>query len=443
MSSPRPNEHATAPPTPTVLTFVPYYLPGYKSGGPVRSLANLVGRLGRDVRFIIVTADRDSGDRASYPDITPGMMQCVGDADVIYLDAAGSRARHMAALVRRLQPDVLYLNSFFSPRFSLALFALRHLRLIPWLPVIVAPRGEFSPGALQVKALKKRAFLALSRALRLHRDVVWQATTPLEADDIRRSFGEVERDGSSRIVVAPIIASADPAPPPTAPVRHKQPGLLRVAFLSRLTRKKNLLGALQILHGIRGNVELSIYGPIEDESYWRMCRQAIDALPGTVCAAYRGPVPASDVHAALADHHLFFLPTLGENYGHVIREALAAGTPVLISDQTPWRNLTAAQVGWDLPLHQPEVFRAVIETCIAMDADTWAGWSQRAAAYAWQHAADDGAVEANRRLFANVAVRRGTTPRGQDRARRRPLRDQPPPAYRRTAAPAHQSPRAD
>jgi glycosyltransferase involved in cell wall biosynthesis len=399
-----------------VLTFVPYYLPGYKSGGPVRSIANLVSRLGSDLRFVIVTADRDSGDRAPYPDISSGERHRIDHADVIYVDAARSGPRRIAALVRDLHPDVIYLNSFFSRPFSMNLIVLRHLRLIPWLPIVLAPRGEFSPGALQVKAGRKRAFLAASRVLRLHRDVLWQASTPLEADDIRRAVGAVERDGSSRIVVAPIIAS--PRPPAaaaagTAAARGKHPGRLRVVFLSRISRKKNLLGALQVLQGVRGSVELSIYGPIEDEPYWRRCRALIDVLPANARATYRGAVAAADVPAVLAGHDLFFLPTLGENYGHVIREALAAATPVLISDQTPWRNLAAAQVGWDLPLERPEAFRAVLEQCIAMDAPTFAGWSQRAAAYAWRHAADDSAVDASRRLFCAAAAGPSAIPIGE------------------------------
>jgi glycosyltransferase involved in cell wall biosynthesis len=416
MSSQRPSERQ-APSAPlTVLTFVPYYLPGYKSGGPVRSIANLVSRLGDDLRFVIVTADRDSGDRAPYPDIAPGQRRRIGNADVIYVDAARSGPRHSAALVRGVQPDIIYLNSFFSRPFSMNVIALRHLRLIPRLPIVLAPRGEFSPGALQVKARRKRAFLVAARALRLHRDVLWQASTPLEADDIRRAVGAVERDGSSRIVVAPIIASprppaADAAAPAAA--RGKQPGHLRIAFLSRIAKKKNLLGALQILHGVRGSVEFSIYGPIEDQPYWRTCCALIDNLPANIRATHRGAVAAADVPAVLAAHDLFFLPTLGENYGHVIREALAAATPVLISDQTPWRNLAAAQVGWDLPLDRTEAFREVLETCIGMDAPTFARWSERAAAYAWRHAADDGAEEASRRLFSAAAAGRSAIAIGE------------------------------
>ena len=53
---------------------------------------------------------------------------------------------------------------------------------------------------------------------------------------------------------------------------------------------------------------------------------------------FKGPIPYTQVFGTLQQYHLFVLPTLGENYGHVIYEALSAGEPVPISDQTPWRK---------------------------------------------------------------------------------------------------------
>ncbi len=114
----------------TVLAAVEYYLPGFKGGGPVRSLSNLVERLGADFRFKIVTRDRDVGDNTPYPDIISDAWQRVGQAEVFY----GSSGRFSLAGWRELlastEYDVLYLNSFFSPRFTLEPLLLRKLRLV-------------------------------------------------------------------------------------------------------------------------------------------------------------------------------------------------------------------------------------------------------------------------------------------------------------------------
>ena len=391
----------------TILTFVDYYLPGYKSGGPVRSIANLVDRLGSDFRFVVVTTDRDCGDREAYPGIRHGSTRQVGKAEVIYVARSVSPFSLVARVVRQVAPDVIYLNSFFSRTFSIVPIVLRRLGVIPWSPVVLAPRGEFSPGALNIKSKRKQLFLAAASAIRLHDDVTWQASSAYEADDIRRCIPGLEQDQMSKIVVAPIMVAPDlveTGPPINRrAARQKRRDSLRAVFLSRLTRKKNLDTALRILRQVRGRVDFSIAGPIEDADYWKKCQQLIHTLPENVTVHYLGAVDPADVPNVLARHDLFFFPTLGENYGHVILEALTAGCPVLLSDQTPWRQLTEDGVGWDLPLDGLDRFRDVLEQCIAMDDATFAEWSERAAAYGLRKASDPHAVEANRRLFRSVA----------------------------------------
>jgi glycosyltransferase involved in cell wall biosynthesis len=173
-----------------------------------------------------------------------------------------------------------------------------------------------------------------------------------------------------------------------------------------LARKKNLLAALQVLAKVRGSVAFNIYGPIVDQRYWEKCLETIKRLPDDKTVRYMGCVDHSQIPAVLAEHHLFFLPTLDENYGHVIIEALLAGCPILVSDRTPWRHLREAGVGWDLPLEHPAGFQAAIEECIARDAATLAAWAERAALFARHRATDRTIVEANRALF-----RRATRPR--------------------------------
>jgi hypothetical protein len=60
------------------------------------------------------------------------------------------------------------------------------------------------------------------------------------------------------------------------------------------------------------------------------------------------------------------MPTLGENFGHVILQSFMASTPVLISDKTPWKNLQNLNCGYDLDLNQPEFFSELLNN-ITMD----------------------------------------------------------------------------
>ena len=100
-----------------------------------------------------------------------------------------------------------------------------------------------------------------------------------------------------------------------------------------------------------------------------------------------------------AENDLFFFPTHGENYGHVIAEALVAGCPVLISDQTSWRNLEHEKVGWDIPLDQPEKYIAVLQRCVAMGNEELKALSQRAREYGLKKIINQESIQQNRDLF--------------------------------------------
>ncbi len=360
----------------------------------MRTLSTMVDRLGDEYRFRVLTRDRDLGDTEPYQGILPDSWLPVGKAEVCYLSPRALSLRKLRALLQNTEHDAVFLNSFFSPPFTIKPLLLRRLGLIPRVPFIVAPRGEFSPGALSHKSLKKRAYLGLARVLGLYQGTTWQAASQYEEEHIRHLFGE-----QVPVVVAPSLPSAPHRAEESLPRREKVAGRLKIVFLSRVSRQKNLSGALTMLKGLRGEVQLNIYGPLEDRSYWLKCQKIIDSLPRNVQVRYQGGVTYDRVIDVLADHDLFFLPSHGENFGHVVLEALLAGCPVLISDQTPWRDLQSKGVGWDLPLEQPERFRAALQRCINMDSQEYRTWSQRARVFGIEQARDQIIVDPYRKLF--------------------------------------------
>ena len=378
----------------SIFIFTGYYLPGYKAGGPIRTIANMVDRIGDEFEFKIVTLDRDYDDTKPYPGVRIEGWNRVGKADVFYMSPGMHSLKEFKKVLCSTECDVIYLNSFFSPHFTIKPLFLRRLGLIPDKPLILAPRGEFSPGALGLKSLKKRGYLLAAKAFGLYRGVVWQTSSSHEEADIRRWFG---RDVP--VVVAPdlppVIHPADDLPPKS----EKSEGCLKIVFLSRISRMKNLDGALKMLSGLKGKVEFNISGPMEDKIYWAECRKIIGSLPENIEVRYCGSVEHDKVGAVMRGHDIFFLPTLGENFGHVILEAFCAGCPILISDQTPWRDLEEKGVGWDLPLNKPEIFQEVLQRCVDMKNKEHVKWSESAKEYGLQVTKNDGVVEQNRRLF--------------------------------------------
>jgi glycosyltransferase involved in cell wall biosynthesis len=386
--------------SPKVLIASPFYLPGYKAGGALRTVANMVDHLSDDFDFWIVTQDRDLGDTAPYPNIQPNQWQEVGGAMVYYLSPENCTVREMANLISSTPHDALYLNSFFNSDFTIKPLLARRLGWLPDKPVVIAPRGEFSAGAVKLKYLKKRVFIQVAKLFKLYSNVTWQASSEHEQQDIIRVMNAPP--------VAIHIALDLPAWANSNPPVHESVYIatdntaVRIVFLSRISPMKNLDYALTILSKVKVNVIFDIYGPAEDGNYWKLCNDLIKQLPENVSVNYFGSVHPDQVAAIFSRYDLFFFPTHGENYGHVIAEALTVGTAVLLSDQTPWRDLQSERLGWDLPLDDMEQFVSIIETYSKMPSNERIEWRQHILTKIVARLAKPQVFEDNRDLFRRV-----------------------------------------
>jgi glycosyltransferase involved in cell wall biosynthesis len=286
------------------------------------------------------------------------------------------------------------LTSFFSP-LGIKFLTLRRLGMTPDVPVVLAPEGEFSPGALQLKATKKKIFRKLAFPGRLYRDLIWKAASEPEREDIRRVAGEgceifIAPNMPPRVILESYAFEQKPL---------KRTGAARLVFLSRVVPKKNVLHTLEILPNIEGEIEFDIYGPLEDEAYWAECQQLIAKMPANIKVTHRGSIPYEAVAETMTGYHYFVLPTLGENFGHVMPEAFSAGCPVVISDQTPWRNLAEKNIGWDLPLERTDLWREALQKCVMIGGTEYEQQSRAARQYAIDWLAAPEIVAANARVL--------------------------------------------
>ena len=170
----------------TILTFIGHYLPGYKAGGAVRTIANMVNFLSDQYEFKIITRDRDLIEKEPYKNIKVNSWNSLPKCKVFYYNLKLSLKR----LINDTSFDVYYLNSLFDYHFSIKVILLRKLRLIPQKEVILAPRGELMSGALSVKPIKKRAYILLAKIFNIYNDVIWHASNENEANDIKREYGK-------------------------------------------------------------------------------------------------------------------------------------------------------------------------------------------------------------------------------------------------------------
>lgn len=377
---------------PRVLAMIDWYLPGYQGGGPIRSLANCVAALREDYDFQIVTSANDHGARTPYAGITPDTWTTAPDGTPAwYCSGDAASYRHMRSILASTRFDTLYLNSMFSLRYTLyPLWIARSTQ--PEATVILAPRGMLHAGALSLKPRKKRLFLGFLRLMGMHKQVVFHATDAQEVADVRRVFGE-----DVQVVLAPNLPEAQQPPLQLIP---KAAGELRLLFLSRISEKKGLHLLLAALQSQTARIALDIVGPDAEPGYWARCEALIARLPANVVVRKLPPVPPAEGLAHQRAAHLFAMPTLGENFGHAIFEALSAGRPVLISDQTPWRDLEAQQAGLDLPLDNTTAWADAIAHYASMDAQAWEAQARGAYAYASAYLDDNTALAATKDLLA-------------------------------------------
>ena len=252
--------------------------------------------------------------------------------------------------------------------------------------------------SLKIKSKKKQLFIGLIRNIGILNKITWQASSEFEYNEIRSVFPNAKIRVASNIPYAVLDKEIDLK-------RVKYCNRINFFVVLRITPVKNLLFSIQLLKkAIVDNTELvfSIYGPVEDVSYWEKCKKEIDNIHfPNLKIEYKGEVKPIHLKEELSNKHFLLLPTLNENFGHVIVESLSFGCPVIISDQTPWRNLQYSNVGWDISLADEKRFIEVIKECIKMHQEEYDSMSASTSVYLREKMNIDEIIEETKKLFLN------------------------------------------
>jgi glycosyltransferase involved in cell wall biosynthesis len=359
-----------------ILVLCDYYLPSSKGGGGTWTVVNLIERFCDRYEFFVIARNHESrSDTCPFQSVKTNEWNTVGNAQVFYLAPPDFTRDRLFRLIQEISPAGVYLNSVFSKPVVSFLLLLRFKPSIK-VPVILAPCGELSEGALGLKRWKKRSFLLLAKSIGLYSAVRWKATSELESNEIRNVFGP-----HLSLLVAPDLPPKQILPDFSKAVKPpKEVGKAKFIFYSRIDRKKNLLFVLELLAEIdrKEGVEFDIVGHAEDSTYWQECKKTIEKLSPPIDIQIVGAVSNDAGLKLLTGSHFLVLPTLGENFGYVILEALSAGCPVLISDRTIWSDVSEKGAGWSMPLNDKKAWATSISHCIDLDQEQFALMSQNA-----------------------------------------------------------------
>ena len=201
--------------------------------------------------------------------------------------------------------------------------------------LVISPRGTLSKWALSVSAQIKRIFWPLVQRPALRHATCFHATCESEFEDIRRA-------GFAQPVC--IIPNGIDVPK----LEKRAPdGRRKLLFLGRIHPIK---GVDLLLHAWRAvgprfpDWELLVAGP-DDRGYLPRMK-ALAAELNLQRVAFCGPLYGEEKLRAYREAELYVLPTHSENFGMTVVEALAAGTPAIVTRGAPWSGLEQHGAGW-------------------------------------------------------------------------------------------------
>ncbi|MET0971201.1 MAG: glycosyltransferase family 4 protein [Tardiphaga sp.] len=353
-----------------VLIVYRSYFPSQSHLGPATAIRNLVTGMAADYDFHILTLNHEFADGTPlFPVALHREMQ--GSVVVEYIPRGWSGLRILA---QRLRDgfDVVDIQCAFDPLLSIPALILCKLGYAGRSRVCHTPHGIFMDVIMSAGTAKKTMFCRLTDLFGLYRDVTHLAGSPGEETDIRRRH---RRAQNVRMVSQFVEASANRPVP-----RDKPAGRLDIAFVGRVTEQKNLIFALDTLRQLPFPTRLHIFGDVGDSAYARQCIAMSKASESQCRVTFCGTLAKDALFARLPHYDLLLHPTLGENFGHSIVEALAMGVPVLISDRSPWTDVADSHAGWALPLSQQAGFIDRLRDVYEMG-EAWSAMSKGALRY--------------------------------------------------------------
>lgn len=304
-----------------IVIFTDHFLPCSNSGGPVITVLNLIKIYKNEIDFYIVCLNRDKNSDVEY-DFSINEFIDFESYKCMYVK---SFSHKLFNFVLTYDFDCIYLLGTYSKYTRYFLF--KNKKKIK-SKIVIAPMGNFSSGALDIKKLKKLSYYFLLKKLFLSKHIFWSFTSQKELDECVHILGK-------KIIKNALIC---PDPVIFKDFSIDKPFMNRsksIVFISRICEKKGLYESIEKLLMLNCECQLDVYGYIEDASYFEKC---IEKAKGTkLTLTYCGELTHEDVFNTFSKYNFFIFTTHGENFGHVIFESLNSGCfPIVPKNVTPW-----------------------------------------------------------------------------------------------------------
>lgn len=356
-----------------IYIITEYFYPFSDAGGPIRSIEQILEVLNQNSSIKLITsANNHQGNKLTLnTKVNQFINEPISKTSTYYSSNSIIGIFKLVKLYFKNQHHTFYINGMFIPTLSL-------LPALICKNIIISPRGMLITNTLGTKSTFKKIYLFFYK-LFVSKKAIWHATDATEVLDIKQFFGQhANIKLITNIPVKPLVVNLK---------RKKQTEILKLVYYGLIVHKKGLLPLIQTIKSLNLSISLDIYGSIKDHTYWGTCLHEINTNNTQAKFNYLGHANPSESQTILAKYDAFVLLTKGENFGHSIYEALSVGTPVIITNKTPWKfNESANPPGWIINNNDQgidtDTLKQKLTNLYQMDNDAYALSSKAAHSYA-------------------------------------------------------------
>lgn len=331
-----------------------------KYGGPTYSIPiQCIGtqREGAEMSFVVHESSHPWEDRLRLEGV-----------EMIHIPDPQTRLQHSWAtnLLKYFKtcdnlPDIMHFHGVWMPaNMHVANFCRKH-----HIPYVINPRGDTEVARINYNKLKK-----------LKKLIVWKlwskkivenaaciiATSEQERDSLR------QLGAKTPIAIIPNGIELDAFP---KEVVHNHGEKKVLLFLSRVNPIKGIEYLIEawskLPEQLRSEWELHIAGNSDPKDYIYTLEQKVESVNLQDCIRFVGPINGEAKIRKYQDSNLFILPTLNENFGNVVAEAMMCECPVITTTNAPWRCLTEYKCGWWIDLSVENLVKSMNEAMSLSD----------------------------------------------------------------------------